>query len=444
MARRERPPRSDRVDHGVNVRGRRPTPVRVHHRWAKRPSGPVRHRSSSDRTTGGTVRGMGALIVAGARTPIGKLSGAFATLSAADLGAVAIGAALERAGVAPDEVDHVIMGQVLMAGQGQVPSRQAAVKAGIPMSVPAVNVNKVCLSGLNAIYLANQMIAAGDADDRGGRRHGVDDQRALPRRRGAGRLPLRQRPAARRDHRRRVVVRVRLVPDGPRHRPLQRRRREPRAPGRLRRAVARAGGECDQGGPTRRRDRAGVDPAAPRRAARRRARRGRASRHHRREPRRAAAGVRRRRHRHRRQRQPAVRRRQRGDRDVARRGRAPRRHAARRVRRLRHGRRSRLGVAAAPAERGDHRGAGEGRARRRRRRPVRDQRGVRRRRDRVDGGPRHHRRGHQRQRRGDRPRASDRDERQPPRPHRPPRAAPPRRRHGGGQPSAAAAARATR
>ena len=107
---------------------------------------------------------MGALIVAGARTPIGKLSGAFAPLSAADLGAVAIGAALERAGVAPDEVDHVIMGQVLMAGQGQVPSRQAAVKAGIPMSVPAVNINKVCLSGLNAIYLANQMIAAGDAD----------------------------------------------------------------------------------------------------------------------------------------------------------------------------------------------------------------------------------------------------------------------------------------
>ena len=66
--------------------------------------------------------------------------------------------------MAPDEVDHVIMGQVLMAGQGQVPSRQAAVKAGIPMSVPAVNVNKVCLSGLNAIYLADQMIAAGEAD----------------------------------------------------------------------------------------------------------------------------------------------------------------------------------------------------------------------------------------------------------------------------------------
>ena len=103
-------------------------------------------------------------IVAGARTPIGKMSGALASFSAADLGGVAITAALERAGVAPDEVDHVIIGQVLMAGQGQVPSRQAAVKAGIPMSVPSVNVNKVCLSGLNTVYLADQMIAAGDAD----------------------------------------------------------------------------------------------------------------------------------------------------------------------------------------------------------------------------------------------------------------------------------------
>ena len=106
----------------------------------------------------------GSFIVAGARTPIGKMSGALAGFSAADLGSFAIKAALERAGVAPDEVEHVIMGQVLMAGQGQVPSRQAASKAGIPMSVPAININKVCLSGLNAIYLADQMIAAGDAD----------------------------------------------------------------------------------------------------------------------------------------------------------------------------------------------------------------------------------------------------------------------------------------
>ena len=106
----------------------------------------------------------GSYIVAGARTPIGKMSGALASFSAADLGSIAIKAALERAGVSPNEVDHVIMGQVLMAGQGQVPSRQADVKAGIPMNVPAINVNKVCLSGLNSIYLADQMIQAGDAD----------------------------------------------------------------------------------------------------------------------------------------------------------------------------------------------------------------------------------------------------------------------------------------
>jgi acetyl-CoA C-acetyltransferase len=92
------------------------------------------------------------------------MSGALASFSAADLGGFAIAEALKRAGVRPDQVDHVIMGQVLMAGQGQVPSRQAAVNAGIPMSVPSVNVNKVCLSGLNAIYLADQMIANGDAD----------------------------------------------------------------------------------------------------------------------------------------------------------------------------------------------------------------------------------------------------------------------------------------
>ncbi|MDA3032596.1 MAG: acetyl-CoA C-acetyltransferase [Actinomycetota bacterium] len=104
------------------------------------------------------------VIVAGARTPIGKMSGALASFSAADLGGFAISAALERSGVAPEEVDYAIMGQVLMAGQGQVPARQAASKAGIPMSVPSVNINKVCLSGLNSMYLANQMIATGEAD----------------------------------------------------------------------------------------------------------------------------------------------------------------------------------------------------------------------------------------------------------------------------------------
>ncbi len=106
----------------------------------------------------------GSYIVAGARTPIGKMSGALTAFSAAELGGFAIAAALQRAGVSPEEVEHVIMGQVLMAGQGQVPARQAAAKAGIPLSTPSVNVNKVCLSGLNSVYLANQMIAAGDAD----------------------------------------------------------------------------------------------------------------------------------------------------------------------------------------------------------------------------------------------------------------------------------------
>ena len=105
----------------------------------------------------------GSVIVAGARTPIGKLSGALASFSAMDLGAVAIAAALERAGISPDQVDYVLMGHVIQAGQGQITARQAAARAGIPMTVPATTVNKVCLSGLNAIYLADQMISAGDA-----------------------------------------------------------------------------------------------------------------------------------------------------------------------------------------------------------------------------------------------------------------------------------------
>jgi len=106
----------------------------------------------------------GSYIIAGARTPIGKLSGSLASMSAAELGSIAIRAALERAGVKADQVDHVIMGQVLMAGQGQVPARQAAAGAGIPLNIPSVNVNKVCLSGLNSIYLADQMIQSGEAD----------------------------------------------------------------------------------------------------------------------------------------------------------------------------------------------------------------------------------------------------------------------------------------
>jgi acetyl-CoA C-acetyltransferase len=106
----------------------------------------------------------GSVIVSGARTPIGKLSGALASFSAADLGGLAIKGALERAGVAPDQVDYVYMGQVIQAGTGQQNAREAAVKAGIPMHVPSATINKVCLSGLNAILLADQLIQGGYAD----------------------------------------------------------------------------------------------------------------------------------------------------------------------------------------------------------------------------------------------------------------------------------------
>ncbi|HSO94859.1 MAG TPA: acetyl-CoA C-acetyltransferase [Acidimicrobiia bacterium] len=106
----------------------------------------------------------GSVIVSFARTPIGKLSGALASLTAMDLGGRAIQGALERGGVGPEQVDYVVMGQVLQAGQGQITARQAAARAGIPMTVPALTINKVCLSGLNAVYLADQMIQAGDAE----------------------------------------------------------------------------------------------------------------------------------------------------------------------------------------------------------------------------------------------------------------------------------------
>jgi acetyl-CoA C-acetyltransferase len=104
------------------------------------------------------------VIVAGARTPIGRLSGSLKDFSAADLGGVAIKGALAKAGVSGDQVDYVIMGQVILAGAGQNPARIAGVNAGIPMSVPSITINKVCLSGLNAIALADQLIRAGEVD----------------------------------------------------------------------------------------------------------------------------------------------------------------------------------------------------------------------------------------------------------------------------------------
>ncbi len=104
----------------------------------------------------------GSVIVAGARTPIGRLSGGLKDLAAADLGGAAIKGALAKAGISGDQVDYVIMGQVIQAGSGQITARQAAVKGGIPMTVPSITINKVCLSGINAIAMADQLIRAGE------------------------------------------------------------------------------------------------------------------------------------------------------------------------------------------------------------------------------------------------------------------------------------------
>ncbi len=106
----------------------------------------------------------GSVILAGARTPIGKLSGSLAGFSGSDLGGLAIKAALERAGVKGEDVDYVFMGQVLLAGAGQITARQAAVAGGVPMTVPSTTVNKVCLSGIHSIMLADLLIQAGLAD----------------------------------------------------------------------------------------------------------------------------------------------------------------------------------------------------------------------------------------------------------------------------------------
>jgi acetyl-CoA C-acetyltransferase len=107
---------------------------------------------------------MGSGIVGGARTPIGKLLDGLKDVSATELGGYAIAVALQRSGVSPDHVDYVVMGQVLQAGTGQIPARQAALRGGIAMSVPALTINKVCLSGLNAVALADQLIRAGECD----------------------------------------------------------------------------------------------------------------------------------------------------------------------------------------------------------------------------------------------------------------------------------------
>src|SRR6476620_10821784 len=104
------------------------------------------------------------VILSTARTPFGKMGGTLSSLDATDLGGHAIEAALERSGVAPEQVQHVVFGQVLQAGQGQVPSRQAQIKGGIPKEVPSETINKVCASSLRAVGLADQYVRAGDID----------------------------------------------------------------------------------------------------------------------------------------------------------------------------------------------------------------------------------------------------------------------------------------
>src|ERR1700727_3983446 len=104
------------------------------------------------------------VILGAARTPIGKMGGGLSTVDATELGGLAISAALERSGVEPEQVDHVVMGQVLQAGQGQIPSRQAQIKGGIPKEVSSETVNKVCASGLRAAGIIDAAIRAGDVE----------------------------------------------------------------------------------------------------------------------------------------------------------------------------------------------------------------------------------------------------------------------------------------
>src|SRR5829696_1290368 len=104
------------------------------------------------------------VILSAARTPVGKLGGGLASLDATDLGGIAIEAALERAGVEPEQVEQVVMGQVLQAGQGQIPSRQAQIKGGIPKEVPSETINKVCASGMRSLGIADMAIRAGDSN----------------------------------------------------------------------------------------------------------------------------------------------------------------------------------------------------------------------------------------------------------------------------------------
>ena len=292
------------------------------------------------RMAGGPMGDRDPVIIGGARTGIGRLLGSLAGFSAADLGGFAIKGALDRAGVSPDQVEYVIMGHVLQAGAGQITARQAAVKAGIPMTVPATTVNKVCLSGLDAIAQAADLIRLGEFDVIVAGGMEVDDQRAARAEELAQGLQVRRGRDARLDGRRRPDRRVRRPVDGRVDRAPQRQaRHQPRGAGRVRRPLAAARRPGRQGRPDGRRDRPRRDQVAQGHD-RLQVRRGHPRRHDRRVAREAARGLRQGRHDHRWLLVADLRRRRRGHRDQPQEGRGARRDDPRRGRRVRHGRRA--------------------------------------------------------------------------------------------------------
>ena len=217
------------------------------------------------------------VILGTARTPVGKMGGALASLEAPELGGIAIEAALERSGVGAEQVQQVIFGQVLQAGQGQIPSRQAQIKGGIPKEVPSETINKVCASGMRTLGLADQGDPRRRPRDRRHRRHGVDEQGPLPAAERALRLPDGRRRGARRDDPRRAHQPLHPQADDRRGlRGLQRARDHPRRHGQIRRPLAAAGGRGDRGGADRRRDRPGRRSRAARATPRSRSTRRRA------------------------------------------------------------------------------------------------------------------------------------------------------------------------
>ncbi len=328
----------------------------------------------------------GSVIVAGARTPIGKLLGGLKDKSAADLGGVAIAGALEKAGVSGDQVDYVIMGQVIQAGAGQNPARTAAVAGGIPMNVPSITINKVCLSGINAIALADQLIRAGEVDIvvAGGMESMTQAPHLLPKSREGfkyGDTALVDSMAydalwdqATAQAMGMLTEQCNTAADN-----LTREEQDAfAARSHQRAAEAWKNGVFDD-------EVVPGDGEDPRRRHPGHLRRGRARRHHGRVAGQAASGVQQGRHHHRRLGVPDLRRRLRGRDDEQGEGRGARPGVARRDRRARPGGRPRLDPPAAARQR--HReGVREGGHHPRRPRPGRVQRGVRRGRHRL--GPR--------------------------------------------------------